>query len=542
MKKALKFIKKLLFWFTVIMVVLIIAAIIILPKIFPLTKVANYAAEKAGEQIGRTISIKEVSFNPFKGVSLKGIVVSNDRNYSHRPMLDIKEVVLAYELMPLLRERKVVVYKAGIDGLTFLFEKKGKLNNLSSLVSAKKKSGTAKKKKKKSASKKSSGKMIDLNIGKIFIENSNIEYIDHKKSGDKILKIEDLNIVLKNISNKLEYSPAKLKGSVKIIGGGNTSKIKLDGKITGFKSADMELKIDKIHGDKLLSVFTDIKPKGTKKKKKKKKEKKPLKELNLDFTPLKGYKFVFVATLDDFFWGRLKVSGIKFKTSLDRMKFVFANEASLYGGKIDASVDANLAQSPAPYSVEADISKIDGEKFLDEGFDIEGAITGLMSAEAKLDGKLNFPTKFNGKVGTTFENGKIVNASKILPGVPESFFQGINNKGFDIFQMELFLKKGMPSVGALKVKGPEITIDKDFNLDAAKLQKAAAAQLAKEKARIAAEVKNKLEAEKKKIALEIERKKKEAEAKAQAEIDKQKNAVEDKVKNELENQIKGLGL
>ncbi|MBU0579835.1 MAG: AsmA family protein, partial [Candidatus Margulisbacteria bacterium] len=423
--KIFKFLKKAIKWFLIIVVILVIAAVVVLPKIFPLTKVANYAAAKAGEQIGRTISIKDASFNPFTGVSLRGIVISNDKNFSHKPMIDIQEVVLSYELLPLIFERRVVVHKAGVKGMSLLYEKKGKLNNFASLKAKKAAAPVPKTKvedkveEKKAKKDKKSAQPIALNVGKIFIANSNVEYIDYVATGQKVLKIEDLDIKLTNLSNDLAYSPAKLKGSVKIIGGGNTSKIKLDGKITGTKSADIELKIDKLAGDKLLSVFSNIEAKGTKKKDPKKK-KEPPKEIIIDFSPLKGYNIDFVASMGEFMWGRLKVEDIKFKLGLHNMALTFNNEAGLYGGTVNADANAALATVPAQFNSIAKVKRIDGKKFLDEGMDMEEAVEGLLSADVDVKGKLNYPTKLTGTVSATFENGKIIDASKILPNLPEA--------------------------------------------------------------------------------------------------------------------------
>ncbi|MFC1518022.1 AsmA family protein [Candidatus Margulisiibacteriota bacterium] len=538
MKKFLEIIKKSIKWFFLIVVVLIVAAIVVLPKIFPLTKVANYAAQKAGDQIGRTISIKKASFNPFKGVSLYGIVISNDKRFSHRPMIDIKEVVLSYELMPLILQRRVVVKKAGIDGLELLYEKRGLANNFASL--SQKKAGIPVAKTRvedKVEEKRKPKEPIAMNIGKIFISNSKIDYIDYKTTGKKELNISDFNISLSNLSNDLAYSPAKLKGKVKISGAGNTSRIDLDGKITGPKAADMELKIDKLALDKLLSIFTNIKPKGTAKKAKKKG---PPQELKIDFAPLRGYDLDFVAKLGEFTWGRMKVEDIKFKLGLHKMAFTFSNEAALYGGSVEADTNSALAKVPAPFNAVAKVNKIDGAKFLDEGLDMEGIIEGLLSADVNVKGKLNYPTKLTGSIMAKFEKGKIVDASKLLPGVPKEIFADLNGRTFDIFEMELILKDGKPTVGAIKGKGPNLDIDQNFNLDMDKVKKQLEGDIAKEKANIQAELDAKkkaaqdaLDAEKQKAqdAMDAEKQK------AQDALDAQKKEAEEKANEELQNQL-----
>jgi len=533
MKKIIKWLVSLVS----IIIVLIVLALIFLPKLIDLTAVANEFADKAETEIGRQISIDDVSFSIFSGIHIKGIVLANDKSYSRKPMLKISELVLAYKLWPLIKERKVAVENVGIKGLDLLLELKGKTNNIASLSKSKPKPKPVKEKVAMKDMKVLDVKIdspIDINVKKIFIYDSNVTIINHNNES-KVFKIEDIDFAITNLSTDLKYSPAKIKSSIRLVGENTATNIDFNGKLKDYTAADLELKIDKVVVDKLIAAFVkeDTAKKKTKKTKKDKStESVEDKPLDVDFTFLKNIDLDFVFTLKQFQFNKLKVSGVKAKVALHKLALTFETAAKLYEGSVDMNLDAKLANPRPEFHTTLSINKVVGEEFLKNGLDINDFVEGKLSADGDFKGELRWPKKLTGHANVTFSDGKYV-SGKILGETVQPMLESIEGKGFNEFFIELKLKSGKADIGAFKITGDDFALEHTLNLNV-NVNKIVNKELDKQKAALEAQKK----AAEEKVQAEL--------AAKQAEIEAQKKAAEEEAKKAVEEEaakaLQGLGL
>lgn len=490
MKKFFKY----LIGLVVFVLVLLILAIIFLPKLINLTAIANDFADKAEGQIGRQISIQNVSFSIFSGVHLKGVVLSNAPGYSSRPMVVVKDIALKYKLWPLIAQKKVVITAAGLDGLDLVLELRAKGSNLDGLGDSKK--ATTVKPSTLPKTEMKDMKTVDLtikspleiNVNRIFFTNSNIDIINHVNA--KKLQVKDINLVVNDFSTDLKYKPLKLNASLKLFADGEKTKIEFFGKMPSFNSADLELNIDKIVLDKLMSPF--IAPnENNKKDKTTKKSTETTEELPLDFMFLKNMKLDFIFNLKEFQNKNLKVQKVKAKASLNKLAYDFDAEAFLYKGSVKLMASGNLNNPVPDFKTKISIHAVNAAAFLDEALDIKDFVEGIMLTDGEFSGELRRPKKISGFANVSVKDGKYVSGA--IFGGGRDFLKGIEGKSFKEFFLELKLKEGKPSLGVVKIEGDFPLISIDFSksavehLESALLQ--AKEQLKKEITKKTAEVK-----------------------------------------------------
>jgi uncharacterized protein involved in outer membrane biogenesis len=516
----MKKIKNLLIGLVVFVVVLLIIALVVLPKLLSTGKIRDYAADKLGQQIGRQVSIEDASFSIFSGIHLRNVSIANDPSYSARSMIKIKDMVLAYKLWPLIIKQKVVVNDIGMDGLDVLYEMKGRSNNFASLSSNPPKPKAPKVKTDMKDIKEidlTVKSPIDINVKRVFLTNSNVEFINHNNASKKML-IENINFEVSNLSTDLKYNPGKIKSSIRLVADGSKTNIDFSGKLTDFNAADLELKIDKIVLDKLLSPFVK---EAASDKKSSDKSKTAGQALDVDFTFLKNIDLNFVFTLKEFKNKNIKASDIKSKVSLKKLKLLFEAEAKLYNGTADISIDGLLANPKPEFHSKVAIHNVDGQVFLVDSFDIENFIEGKLSVEADVTGEVRLPKKVSGFANCTFTDGKFI-SGKILGDVGQ-LFKGIEGKGFKEFFIGLKMAEGAPQLGSVRAVGDGFSIDQSVDLS-----------------KSVSDIADKAIAEKKaEIDQAVEAKKEEVVKEAEAVVEEK----QEEVKNQLEDQIKGqLGL
>lgn len=152
------------------LVLVLVLAMIFLPKLLNLESVKNYVTAQIENQIDRPVAIEKIRFSIFSGVNVENVEIGNDERFSKQPAVKIKKIVFSYNLWDLIFKRKVSVNEAGLVGLQLVFEQQGRLHNFSSFQSQAK----APQAKPKSTQKK--GPAIQFDVKKIFVKDSAIRY------------------------------------------------------------------------------------------------------------------------------------------------------------------------------------------------------------------------------------------------------------------------------------------------------------------------------------------------------------------------------
>jgi len=505
----------------ILFIIILVLALIFLPKFVPLTKIANKVADNVETQIGRTVSIEKVKFSIFSGVHLKGITLSNEKSYSTRPMITIKDITFHYDLWPLIIKKKIVVKDVGINGLNLLVEMRGKETNLSAIAKktpkTKKKADTDKTKSKTPFKIDTSG-LMDINVSKIYFTNSNITIINHNNES-KEFAIDDINFVISNLNTNLRYNPASIKSSLFLLGGKSKTKISFDGRLLDFTEYELHLKIDKVAADKLLTAF--IKNEKKAKKKNKNKIVKTVAEApNFDF--FKNFKINFIFNLGEFRYKNLFVTDVNATATLKDLLFLFESEAQLYDGQVKLNLEAILKQPKPNYHSTLSIIKVESATFLKDSFRIKDFVTGALSADADISSELRTPAKFNGVVNAKFMKGMLI-SGKVMGDVGKTALSGVAGKSFNEFFIGIKLKDGLPVINSFDIKGDGFNINIG---DAAKMVESAVNDAKKE---ITTKAQEQIDVVKEQVV-----------EKVNEESVKIQKDMEEKVQKELTNQLQNL--
>jgi len=195
--------KNILKWFFIlggVFVILIIAAVLIIPQFIDVKKYKPTIEQKVAEATGRSFTLgddMDISVFPWVGVKLSDLHLGNRAGFSKNDMVSVENFEVRLKVMPLLS--KTIEVKTFVLNSPEIYLEKLK-NGKANWEEIGKKKGTedvAEKKKEKATS--DQGLPIeDLKVGKFSITNGRLIYIDQKADLKK--EITDLNLDLENIS------------------------------------------------------------------------------------------------------------------------------------------------------------------------------------------------------------------------------------------------------------------------------------------------------------------------------------------------------
>ena len=221
--------KRLFKWLLIIggaFLVLIIAAVIIIPQFVDINKYKPVIEQKVAEATGRSFTLgdeMDLSVFPWVGVKLTDLHLGNPDGYKQKDMVSVQNFEVRLKVMPLL-SKKIEIKTFVLDGPVIYLEKlkSGKANweGLGKTRSKK----TDKKIKEPSSTK---GLPIEgLEVGKFSITNGQMIYVDQGANVKK--QISDLNLTLDNISLEnpvgisfaamIDGKPVSLEGTAGPIG------------------------------------------------------------------------------------------------------------------------------------------------------------------------------------------------------------------------------------------------------------------------------------------------------------------------------------
>lgn len=210
-----------------VLLVLIIAAVIIIPQVIDVQKYKPTIEQKVAQATGRSFTLgdeMDISVFPWVGVKLTDLHLGNPAGYREKEMVSVKDFEVRLKVMPLLSKR-IEVKTFVLDTPVIYLEKlkNGKANW----------QGMGKQQEKKEIREKkeepSTGRglpITDLMVGNFSITNGRLIYVD--QGTDLKKEISDLNFNLGNLSlenpvdislsAKVDGKPVSLDGTAGPIG------------------------------------------------------------------------------------------------------------------------------------------------------------------------------------------------------------------------------------------------------------------------------------------------------------------------------------
>lgn len=195
--------KTILKWFFIVggvFIVLIIAAVLIIPQFVDIKKYKPTIEQKVAEATGRSFALGDeidLSVFPWVGVKLTDLHLGNRSGFSEKDMVSVKNFEIRLKVMPLL-SKKIEVKTFVLDNPQIYLEKlKNGTANWQEL-GGKQKKGSAKETKKEETSSGQGLPVADLEIGNFSITNGRLIYVDQGSGFKK--EITDLNLNLENVS------------------------------------------------------------------------------------------------------------------------------------------------------------------------------------------------------------------------------------------------------------------------------------------------------------------------------------------------------
>lgn len=115
-KSFFKKIRKIIFWILGSVFILIAIVLLLLSILFPNEKVKQILAENLQNELKREVSIQDLKFNIFTGISLKGLIIQERKFFQEKnPFFKIEALNVDYSLLPLIFG-KLVLNEATIKG------------------------------------------------------------------------------------------------------------------------------------------------------------------------------------------------------------------------------------------------------------------------------------------------------------------------------------------------------------------------------------------------------------------------------------------
>jgi hypothetical protein len=191
-----------------LLVLLVAAAAIIIPRKFPPEKLRAMASEELSKALHHKVTLGDVRFDILSGFQIKNLKIANRAGWAESPILAAKEISISYDLFPLLwgqislgevkiNQPQILVQRRGLDNFNFtdMFAEEvpaGAKNagNKSSKAGA----DSAKE------DKKPGGDLPLITVGNINILHGKMEYRDEMVKPAQRYNLNDLNFKVKNIS------------------------------------------------------------------------------------------------------------------------------------------------------------------------------------------------------------------------------------------------------------------------------------------------------------------------------------------------------
>lgn len=227
--------KNLFKWSAIIvgcLVVVIIAAMLLIPMFVDVKKYKPVLESKVAEATGRPFSIGDdlsLSLFPWAGVSLSDLRLGNPAGFTEKDFVTVKSFEVRIKLLPLLRKDiQVKRFVLNEPHVALVKSKNGRVNWEQPKVQSK---DTAEQKEEKAPPGDTSGINLPisaLTVGNLAINNGSALWIDH--TSDTRKEISDINLALKDVSMErpvqltfsaqMDKKPFALEGTIGPLGKG----------------------------------------------------------------------------------------------------------------------------------------------------------------------------------------------------------------------------------------------------------------------------------------------------------------------------------
>lgn len=198
------------------LVVLVVAALVILPSLVPADKIRAEVVAQVKAATGRDLTIDgkvSVSAFPSLSVQVSSVALSNPPGFQGKDLVRLGALDVRLKLLPILSGKVEVDSFVLVDPvITLEVDRQGRANWVFDTA----KPATAAKAEAKPAEAKTSGggaPLSDISLGQVRIDNGKLTYIDAKAGTREEIDGINLAIELKNLDN-----PLKVKGSLKYHG------------------------------------------------------------------------------------------------------------------------------------------------------------------------------------------------------------------------------------------------------------------------------------------------------------------------------------
>ena len=177
---------KWLFGLIILVLVLVVAAVVILPMVIDPNDYKAQIVQTAKEKLGRELAIEQdlgLSVFPWLGIETGGVSIGNAQGFSEQPFAEVEQLGLKVKLMPLLSSR-IEVDTLVLKGLKLNLEKDEKGNtNWQDLTAGKDETSSADP---APATGEDTGGQFALSVQGIQIEDARLSW-DDRQSGQKVV-------------------------------------------------------------------------------------------------------------------------------------------------------------------------------------------------------------------------------------------------------------------------------------------------------------------------------------------------------------------
>ena len=250
--------KSLLKWSAIIvgcLVVVIIAALVLIPMFVDVQKYKPMLESKVTEATGRPFSVGDdlsLSLFPWAGLSFSDLRLGNPAGFTEKDFITLKSFEVRVKLLPLIsKDIQIKRFVLNEPYIVLVKNKKGRTNWEQPKQQSK---DTSKPKEEKAPTDDSSGfdlPISALTVGNLAIKNGTALWIDH--TTDTRQEVSDINLALKDVSLErpvhltfsalMDKKPVSLEGTVGPIGQSfQAEKIPMDLSLKALKQLALRLK------------------------------------------------------------------------------------------------------------------------------------------------------------------------------------------------------------------------------------------------------------------------------------------------------------
>ena len=240
------------------LIVVVIAALLIIPMFVDLQKYKPELEKYVSETTGRPFTIgdkPELSLFPWAGVYFSDLRLGNTSGFAEKDFLTLNSFEVRVKLLPLISKNiQVKRFVVNEPRILLVKNKDGGANWDFSKGTPEKKGGAKKEKRAQAPAPKPPGKGLpisNLTIGDLSINNGVVLWIDH--STDTRKEVSDINLTVQDaaldrplqlaFSAQMDKQPLSIEGSVGPLDNGlKGGGIPLDLTVNGFKELSMQLK------------------------------------------------------------------------------------------------------------------------------------------------------------------------------------------------------------------------------------------------------------------------------------------------------------